>query len=302
MNTSIYRRILLFILLGASFFTRAGETANAQAEPRCFGETGYCIAGRIREFWEQNGGLSVFGFPVTPQVRTRIEGLVVPVQWFERARLEVHAENIRPYDVQLGRLGAESLELEIRDPEWSGFRPGKPQSGCRFFAETQHNVCGDFLKAWQAHGFEFDGHPGASAAESLALFGLPLTEPTREMLRDGHTYLVQWFERARFELHPENPAPYNVLLGLLGSELPIAEQRPILQRTNPPLRGYAVFELQQLLSDLGYDVGPIDGIYGAETEAGVRNFQYANWLDVDGIAGPATWTTLRAPGPQFAGE
>jgi hypothetical protein len=37
-------------------------------------------------------------------------------------------------------------------------------------------------------------------------------------LADGKQYQVQWFERARFELHPENPAPYTVLLGLLGSE------------------------------------------------------------------------------------
>jgi micrococcal nuclease len=30
---------------------------------------------------------------------------------------------------------------------------------------------------------------------------------------------VQWFERARFELHPENPPPFNVLFGLLGNEI-----------------------------------------------------------------------------------
>jgi 5-hydroxyisourate hydrolase-like protein (transthyretin family) len=31
--------------------------------------------------------------------------------------------------------------------------------------------------------------------------------------------VVQWFERGRFELHPENAPPYDVLLGLLGSEV-----------------------------------------------------------------------------------
>jgi hypothetical protein len=31
----------------------------AQANERCFPETGLCITGRIREFWEQNGGLPV---------------------------------------------------------------------------------------------------------------------------------------------------------------------------------------------------------------------------------------------------
>jgi hypothetical protein len=36
---------------------------------------------------------------------------------------------------------------------------------------------------------------------------------------DGRMYLTQWFERARFEYHPENAAPYDVLLGRLGSAL-----------------------------------------------------------------------------------
>ncbi|NTU79004.1 MAG: META domain-containing protein [Chloroflexales bacterium] len=30
---------------------------------------------------------------------------------------------------------------------------------------------------------------------------------------------MQWFERARFEIHPENPALYTVLFGRLGAEL-----------------------------------------------------------------------------------
>ena len=35
---------------------------------------------------------------------------------------------------------------------------------------------------------------------------------------DGKTYMVQYFERAVFELHPENKAPYDVLLSLLGAK------------------------------------------------------------------------------------
>ena len=59
---------------------------------------------------------------------------------------------------------------------------------------------------------------GKSEAESLALFGLPLSDAQTEMI-EGQEYTIQWFERARFELHPENAAPYNVLLGLLGNEV-----------------------------------------------------------------------------------
>jgi hypothetical protein len=35
----------------------------------------------------------------------------------------------------------------------------------------------------------------------------------------GATVSTQWFERARFEVHPENQPPFNVLLGLLGNEI-----------------------------------------------------------------------------------
>jgi Tol biopolymer transport system component len=61
------------------------------------------------------------------------------------------------------------------------------------------------------------GDPGISDAESLALFGLPIS-PLQEEDIEGQTYQVQWFERARFELHPENAPPFDVLLGLLGRE------------------------------------------------------------------------------------
>ncbi len=191
--------------------------AFAQTDQRCFPETGQCIVGRIREFWEQNGGLPVFGFPTGPQQAIQIEGKPFQAQLFERNRLELHPENSRPYDVLLGRLGADRPAQQGRDP--FTFPKSGQQSGCRYFPETQHNVCGDILNAWHANGLEFDGKRGKSEAENLALFGLPLSDPQTETLSDGKPYTVQWFERARFELHPENQPPYNILLGLLGNEI-----------------------------------------------------------------------------------
>jgi hypothetical protein len=189
--------------------------ASAQTDQRCFPETGQCISGRIREFWEQNGGLPVFGYPTNAQHEELIEDKPYQVQLFERNRLELHPENARPYDVLLGRLGADRLGQQGRDP--FTFSKSQPQDGCRYF-ETGHNVCGDILAAWRASGLEFDGKRGKSEAENLALFGLPLSDVMTENIQ-GKDYQVQWFERARFELHPENPAPYNVLLGLLGNEI-----------------------------------------------------------------------------------
>ncbi|NNJ09778.1 hypothetical protein EKD04_005515 [Chloroflexales bacterium ZM16-3] len=183
---------------------------------RCFPETGFCIAGAIRDYWEQNGGLPVFGYPIAAQGEEMIEGRPFQVQWFERNRLEIHPENQPPYNVLLGRLGADRLSQQGQD--WTLFPKGTQQAGCRFFPETGHSVCGEILAAWRANGLELDGRSGKTEGENLALFGLPLSEPQVETLSDGRQYTVQWFERARFELHPENAPPYNVLLGLLGRE------------------------------------------------------------------------------------
>lgn len=189
----------------------------------CFPETGFCIDGRIREFWEQNDGLRVFGLPITPRHEEVIQGQALQVQWFERNRLELHPENPRPYDVLLGRLGVDILEQQGRT--WLPAPTGIPQAGCRFFPETGYNICGNMLRAWQANGLELDGRRGNSESESLALFGLPISEERVETLSDGNSYTVQWFERARFELHPENRSGdpssrrYDVLFGLLGREL-----------------------------------------------------------------------------------
>jgi hypothetical protein len=45
-----------------------------------------------------------------------------------------------------------------------------------------------------------------------------LSEPFQEKCDlDGKTYAVQYFERAVFESHPENPKPYDVPLSQLGT-------------------------------------------------------------------------------------
>ena len=76
--------LMLLALAAGGLPTRV---ARAQAE-RCFPETGYCISGRFRTYWEQNGGLPVFGLPITPaRNETNPEtGQTRLTQWFERNR------------------------------------------------------------------------------------------------------------------------------------------------------------------------------------------------------------------------
>ena len=83
------------------------------------------------------------------------------------------------------------------------------------FEATGQSLCEPFLSYWRANGLELDGRPGKTYAESLALFGMPISPPQAETLGDGQTYIVQWFERARFEDH----GGQGVLLGLLSADL-----------------------------------------------------------------------------------
>jgi dipeptidyl aminopeptidase/acylaminoacyl peptidase len=165
---------------------------------RFFPETGYSVGGRFLAYWESHGGLAINGYPISPERAEVLEdGRTYRVQWFERVRLEYHPENPAPYDVLLGQFGR---LLHPADP------PATAQPGARFFAETGHNLTGRFLTYWEAHG-------------GLPQFGFPLTETITETLEDGTAYEVQYFERARFEYHPDNPEPYRILLGQFGRRI-----------------------------------------------------------------------------------
>lgn len=65
-------------------------------------------------------------------------------------------------------------------------------------------------------------------------------------------------------------------------------------------RGQAVTDLQSKLKNLGYDSGKIDGIYGSLTASAVRQYQRSNHLQVDGIAGPDTLSSLYGQAPKKA--
>ncbi len=85
-----------------------------------------------------------------------------------------------------------------------GTAPSYAQANSRTFPETGKTVQGKFLTYWDTHG-------------GLAQQGFPISNEMQEKSdTDGKTYTVQYFERAVFEAHPENPAPNDVLLSLLG--------------------------------------------------------------------------------------
>jgi hypothetical protein len=96
-------------------------------------------------------------------------------------------------------------------------------AGGQYFEITGHNVPRVFNEFWQARG-------------GLRRFGYPLTEAFEEVSEtDGGRYLTQYFERARFEWHPQHAGTqFEVQLGLLGSELEASRrEEPAFKRIAP---------------------------------------------------------------------
>jgi peptidoglycan hydrolase-like protein with peptidoglycan-binding domain len=54
----------------------------------------------------------------------------------------------------------------------------------------------------------------------------------------------------------------------------------------------AVRDLQEALKALGFDPGPIDGMFGTTTETAVKAFQQARDITADGIVGKVTWINI----------
>ncbi len=166
----------------------------AQTGGRFYKASGHTLATQFVAFFDRHGGLAQFGYPLNEA--TNEDGILT--QYTERARFEYHPENQPPYDVQLGLLGIALSAGRQFPPAGDTITRS---TDVLYFAETHHTLRGPFRAYWEQHG-------------GLALFGYPISEPFVE----GGVQ-VQYFERNRFEYHPELAAPYRVSLGLLGRDL-----------------------------------------------------------------------------------
>ena len=192
------KRIVLLLGVLLSIGVGTVVPAAAATRTRCFAETGYCVSDPILRYWESNGGLAVFGYPISPLRIETVEGAWVgPTQWVERDRLEDHGSE----GVLAGRLGA--LQLQNQGRPWQVGNES-PQAGCEFFAVTGYRLCEPFLSYWRNNG-------------GLMRFGYPISGQFNET-NEGWTGATQYFERRRMEWHTENAGTaYEVLLGRLGA-------------------------------------------------------------------------------------
>lgn len=128
-----------------------------------------------------------------------------------------------------------TLDLSQADQSLTAPAPVSGATNSVYFNQTSHNLAGVFHQYWQQKG-------------GLAQFGYPHTEAFREANpADGKVYTVQYYERNRFEYHPEKAGTaYEILLGLLGNEQ-TAQRRTngesaFRRVANPNLSDFLYFE------------------------------------------------------------
>lgn len=205
--------VLLFSLLAPS-------NTVAQDEARYFPETGHWVTGDFLRFYESVADpLQVYGFPITDAFQTESvpQNPGMLVQYFEKVRFEYHPENPTGLKVTISTLGEYLYERE---------GPGvpittKPLLGrcLNFPADGLPPVCYDFLSFFEAYG-------------GISQFGYPISG--REY-HDGR--MVQYFQRARLEWHPEMPSGSKIQLSDLGSQWFDLYESPI--RLLPNMEDYA---------------------------------------------------------------
>jgi hypothetical protein len=170
-------------------------TPPAEGEPpQYFPQTLHTVRTPFVEYFVSTGGLSQYGFPITDDYVDPATGLLI--QYFEKARLEWHPGNPDPYKVQLGLLADEMGKRQPPIPVTKIPAPNDPS--CSHFVATGHTLCMQFRDFWNANG-------------GLDRFGYPITEYTIE-----NGFLVQYFQRARLEWHPEKPDGQRVQVAALG--------------------------------------------------------------------------------------
>jgi hypothetical protein len=130
--------------------------------------------------------------------KVAVTGTPVELLTFEG---EIHGLGLLSSNIIAGQAQIAWFRQYLQGPGGPSALPETGDEGAPLhFPETGYSLDGAFRQYWQAHG-------------GLSAFGYPL-----DSARQVDSRVSQWLERARFELHPEKQAPYNVLLGRLGVE------------------------------------------------------------------------------------
>jgi hypothetical protein len=187
--------------LAASEAGNLPDTGYVYANPTSHSVIGFAVP------YLQLGGVTGLGYPVTEQVieKSAIDGKSRWTQYFEKGVLEYHPDLPEGNRFLSSSLGAWRLNQKYGGTPPTTLARSVPGTGMYVFPETKHTVRGTFLKRWHEGG-------------EVARYGYPLSESFLEKSdADGKNYIVQYFERAVMEYHPEKQPPYDVQLAALGN-------------------------------------------------------------------------------------
>ena len=182
--------LVVLVLLLISFPVSAQNLQESQF----FSETGHWVQGKFLETWNvENKGYLLYGFPITEE----FDSGGLRVQYFQRGRMELHTELPEQLQIQISTLGTELWNLEKGRFLESDQKPTN-SAACTLVDGSPYPICYAFKKFYEEQN-------GPSR------FGKPISNVGT---LDG--ILVQYFEMARFEWHPEFPAGQQVALGKIG--------------------------------------------------------------------------------------
>ncbi|SDU18206.1 lytic murein transglycosylase [Halopseudomonas salegens] len=132
------------------------------------------------------------------------------------------------------------------------------------------------LAEWREAGLYLPERYNSLEADSTAAILLPAGHR-------GPAFLV--FDNFHSILRYNSSTSYALAIGLLSERL---QGRGEIQASWPtqdqPLSREQRHELQQILTDYGFEPGEVDGILGANTRAAIRRFQQEHQLPADGYA------------------
>ena len=182
-----WRLALLFLVL-TLLLTPWGRVHAQSADVQYFPQTGHHVKGDFLHFYKSvRDPQLVFGYPITEQMTSK-DGKTV--QYFQRARFELHTDLPQDQRVQVSPVGQAlyqpATQLKLNNT-----------AGCDLFP-TGYSVCFAFLDFYRANG-------GAGQ------FGNPISP-----FEFHENLIVQYFEKARFEWRADRPEDQRVVLTDLG--------------------------------------------------------------------------------------
>ena len=149
-------------------------------------------------------------------------------------------------------------------------------------------------RAWRAMRPVRRGHRGKQVVDiqtRLAALGYDLGDEGADGFFGPNTEsAIRAFQQGRL-LNADGIVGDNTWTELVEAGYQIGER--LLYLRVPYMRGDDVLYLQRSLDELGFDSGPVDGIFTPELEVAVTEFQRNAGLIVDGIAGDTTFDRLR---------